>query len=469
MAGLREACGIIGISGHPEAVQLAYYGLYALQHRGQESAGIASVDSRGSINVHRGMGLTADVFTPRDLLRLESHLSLGHVRYSTHGASDLSNAQPLTFKYAHGQISLAHNGNFSNADVVRQKLESHGSIFHTTSDTETVAHLMARAGNLLPEEALQAALGDLRGGFAMVGLTPEGLIGVRDPHGIRPLCLGRLGHGSYVLASESCALDVVGAEMCREVEGGEMILLRPGREPVSMRFADSSGEALCIFEYIYFARPDSDLRGANVHLVRKELGRILAREHPADADLVSGVPDSSISAAAGYAEEAGIPYELGLIKNRYIGRTFIQPEQSERDLGVKLKLNPIRQVVRGKRVVLVDDSIVRGTTSRHLVKLLREVGAREVHLRITSPPYKHSCYYGIDTSSRGELLASQASVEEITQTVGADTLGYISWEGTVKATGGKEGTFCMACFDGSYPAGTPEDFGKEVLHEEEGG
>lgn len=467
MAILREACGVIGICGHQEAVTRAYYGLFALQHRGQESAGMAVVDAHGNLMSHRGMGLTAEVFSTGDLDRLKTHMALGHVRYSTHGASDLSNAQPLTFKYAHGQIALAHNGNIANTDTLKRQLEKDGSIFQSTSDTETVAHLMARAGDLSPHEALQKAVSQLRGGFALLALTPDCLMGARDPHGIRPLVMGRLDNGSHVLASESCALDVVGAQVIREVEGGEMVVLRPHQEPVSIRFAPRGQEALCMFEYIYFARPDSDIRGANVHLVRKELGRVLAREHPAEADLVTGVPDSSISAAAGYAEEAGIPYELGLIKNRYIGRTFIQPDQSERDLGVKLKLNPIRAVVEGKRVALIDDSIVRGTTSRYLVKLMRGVGAREVHLRIASPPYRNACYYGIDTSAAGDLLAARAQVEQIRELVGADSLGYISWEGTIRATGGKEGTFCMACFDGLYPAGTPGDESrKEVLREQ---
>lgn len=462
MKEISEACGVFGVYGHDDAARLAYYGLYALQHRGQESAGIA-VAAGDQVHSHRGMGLVSEVFnggTLEKLSHLQARSALGHVRYSTTGSPLLVNAQPLVVRYHHGSLALAHNGNLVNAHTVREELEKRGSIFQTTVDTEVIAHLIARGPEDF-ETAVLESLRAVRGGYALLLLTRDHLVAARDPHGIRPLSLGRLGD-AHVLASETCAFETVGAETVREVEPGEVIFLGPdGLRSRSI----SCGElaALCVFEFIYFARPDSNLRGLNVHLVRKELGRFLAQDFPVEADLVTGVPDSSISAASGYAEEAGIPYEMGLIKNRYIGRTFIQPTQSIRSLGVKLKLSPIRKVVSGRRVVLVDDSIVRGTTSRYLVQLLRDAGATEVHLRIASPPYRFPCFYGIDTSARGELIASSREVAEIKKVVGADSLAYLSIERMVQAAGGQVEGFCAACFSGDYPTPVDEQAGKYAL------
>ncbi|MDQ7793589.1 MAG: amidophosphoribosyltransferase [bacterium] len=446
--GLKDHCGVFGIAFHPEAAGITHHALYALQHRGQESAGIVA-SGEGGLEVHKGMGLVADVFDRSTLARLGqgTDLAVGHVRYSTYGASALANAQPLLVRYRSGPLALAHNGNLVNAAAVREELEGEGSIFQTSLDTEVVAHLVARLSDDGPEEALAASLARVRGGYALLALAGRKLIGVRDPNGIRPLALGRLGD-AYLLASESCAFDAAGAEFVREVEPGEMVVV--DRHGLRSTPALPPGRpAFCVFEFIYIARPDSDLQGMNVHAVRKELGRRLARNYPVEADIVTGVPDSSISAASGYAEEARIPYEMGLVKNRYIGRTFIQPHQEARDLGVTLKLNPLRKVIDGQRVVLVDDSIVRGTTSRHIVRLLREAGAREVHLRIASPPYRWPCYFGIDTSSRGELVAAVRDGEEVRRLVGADSLKHLSLEELVAGTGA--GGCCLACFNGDYP------------------
>ncbi|HHY96263.1 MAG TPA: amidophosphoribosyltransferase, partial [Firmicutes bacterium] len=438
---MKEECGVFGIWGHPRAVERTHLGLFAVQHRGQESAGMAVV-ADGILRAHKGMGLVADVLTPEVLRGMGGRAAIGHVRYSTFGSSEPVNAQPLVVRYRRGMLALAHNGNLVNAPEIRSELEGQGSIFQTTLDTEVIAHLIARRPARELPDAVASSLAEVKGGYALVFLTPDMLIGVRDPHGIRPLALGRLGD-AYCLASETCAFDTIGAEFLREVEAGEMVVI-DDHGLRSQQVAPPGRPALCVFEYIYFARPDSDLGGLNVHTVRKQLGRVLAHEHPAAADLVTGVPDSSISAASGFAEEAGIPYEMGLVKNRYIGRTFIEPDQEGRDLAVRLKLNPLRRVVEGKRVVLVDDSIVRGTTSRHIVNLLREAGAREVHLRISSPPYRFPCYYGIDTSARGELVAAEKSVEEIRSMVRADTLGYLSIEGLGRALGRPLGEFCLA-------------------------
>lgn len=463
--GPRDECGVFGIYGHPEAARLTYYGLYALQHRGEESAGIA-VSTGQRLVSHRGMGLVTDVFRDEDLSRLEGPHAIGHVRYSTTGSSVLANAQPIVVQTRRGGLAIAHNGNFVTAAALRARLEDEGAIFSSTSDTEVLAHLIARyrnGGGV--EEALAAALQELTGGYALVLLTEDTLMAVRDPHGIRPLSLGRLGD-SWVVASETCAFDTVGAEFIRDVAPGELVTIRGGNIRSRQAVPAAPVSRVCVFEYVYFARPDSNLQGRNVHAARKEMGRQLYREAPVEADLVIGVPDSSISAATGFAEESGIPYEMGLIKNRYIGRTFIQPQQWLRDRGVKIKHNPLRMVLEGKRVVLVDDSIVRGTTIRHLISLLREAGAREVHLRIASPPYRFGCHYGIDTADVRDLVATGRTVEAIREAVGADSLHYLSVEGLARAVGtavqpGRG--FCMACFTGEYPVPVEEDGGKFVL------
>ncbi|MCY0869629.1 MAG: amidophosphoribosyltransferase, partial [Firmicutes bacterium] len=432
MDGVKESgdamtheCGVFGIFGHPEAAQLSYYGLYALQHRGQESAGIATVDGH-TMHSHRGMGLVTEAFAGDRLKQLPGHAAIGHVRYSTTGRSELKNAQPLVFDFRRGNLALAHNGNFVNAHLLHDQLEQAGSIFQSTSDTEIVAHLIARrvAGSM--EDNVAAAFAEVRGGYALLILTDDQLIAVRDPLGLRPLAIGQLG-SAVVLASETCAFDTIGAVSVRDVAPGEMIIVdRSGMR--SRQLAAPARSALCTFEYIYFARPDSDIDGHNVHALRKRLGRLLAQTAPASADVVIGVPDSSISAAIGFAEESSLPYEIGLIKNKYSGRTFIQPSQALRDLGVRLKLSAVRGIVAGKRVVMVDDSIVRGTTSKHLVQLLRDAGAIEVHVRIASPPVTHSCFYGIDTSAREELIAATKTVAEIGAFVGADSLSFLAEE-----------------------------------------
>ncbi|NPV69450.1 MAG: amidophosphoribosyltransferase [Firmicutes bacterium] len=461
--------------GHPEAARLTYYGLYALQHRGQESAGIVAGDGC-SLHLHKGMGLVSGVFNEGVVAELPGDRAIGHVRYSTTGTTLLANAQPILVRCRGSSVALCHNGNLVNAFQLRQLLEREGSIFQTTLDTEVIAHLYARSTADREEDAVNEALNQVTGGYALLFLFRDRLIGVRDPNGIRPLSIGRL-NGCYVLASESCAFDAVGAEMVRDVEPGEMVVVDEGGLR-SCQALPQGRPALCIFEYIYFARPDSDLAGLNIHSVRKDLGRILARNYPADADLVTGVPDSSISAATGYAEEAGISYEMGLVKNRYIGRTFIQPAQKTRDLGVKLKLNPLKKVVSGKRVVLVDDSIVRGTTSGRIVRLLRDAGAREVHLRISSPPYRFPCYFGIDTSSKSELVAATKSVKEIERMVGADSLRYLTLEELLEGVCGRAvrtsrrgatcddaAPHCAACFTGRYPVDVECASGKFALEE----
>lgn len=405
------------------------------------------------------MGLVKEVFDRDKLLSLKGDRSIGHVRYSTSGDSRLANAQPLIFKYRDGDLAVATNGNIVNAPKIRHELEQSGSIFQTTSDTEVIAHLIARSSKDFVEAA-KDALGQLVGGFAFLLLTNDKLIVASDPHGLRPLTMGRLGD-AYLFSSETCAFEVVGAEMVRDIQPGEMLVLdKDGlREE---RFATPQRKALCAMEYIYFSRPDSDLNGSNLHSSRKRMGKIMAQESFVDADIVTGVPDSSISAAIGYAEQTGIPYELGLIKNKYTGRTFIQPSQELREQGVKMKLSAVRRVVEGKRVVMIDDSIVRGTTSRRIVNLLREVGATEVHVRITSPPFKNPCFYGIDTPDRGDLIASYKTIEEICREINADSLQFLSPEGLIQAVGGDsrseyKGGLCMACFDNDYPTRTDFD------------
>jgi amidophosphoribosyltransferase len=447
-AELHEECGVFGVYGHPDAASVAYYGLFTLQHRGQESAGI--VGSNGhELMSHKGLGLLSDVFAdPQSLSGWNSKLAIGHVRYSTTGSNVASNAQPLVIRYHGGSLALGHNGNLVNAGELRTKLEAEGSIFQTTTDTEVIAHLIARQGNVPLETAIKRAVTQIEGAYALVLMSETQLFAVRDPNGIRPLSLGRLGD-AHVIASETCAFDVIGAETLSDVAPGEMLIIDENGVR-SEQVLQPGRNALCAFEFIYFSRPDSNLCGRNVHSVRKALGRELARECPADGDLVTGVPDSSLSAATGYAEAAGIPYEMGLVKSRYVARTFIQPTQAERAFKVRAKLNALRKVVAGKRVILVDDSIVRGTTSGHIIHSLREAGAREVHVRISSPPYRHSCFYGVDTSSESDLIAARAQTEAIRKQIGADSLAYLSVEGLARACG-LEGNLCLACFSGDYP------------------
>lgn len=460
---MHEECGVFGIYRHPQAIDLTYYALYALQHRGQESAGIASVDGLRMYQ-HKGMGLVADVFNSDSLKKLTGNCAIGHVRYSTTGAATLVNAQPLTYGFLKGNLALAHNGNLINAHQLHSYLERHGSIFQSTSDTEVVAHLIARSGLSTLEDSVKESISMIKGGYAFVILSDDTMIALRDPHGLRPLVLGQF-EDAYMVASESCAFDTIGGKYIRDVQPGEMLIFtKDGMK--SVYYAGQNQKALCTFEYIYFARPDSDMDGYNVHSVRKQFGKILSIEHPVQADVVIGVPDSSISAAIGYAEEAGIPYEIGLVKNRYIGRTFIQPSKELRERGVKLKLSAVRGVVEGKRVVMIDDSIVRGTTSGRIVSMLREAGAAEVHVRISSPPVAHSCYYGIDTSSKGELIAAYKTTQEICEFIGADSLAFLSEEKMLEVFGvqpGKGHPFCNACFTGRYPTEIYEDLSKFSL------
>lgn len=449
---INEECGVFGIYGHPDGSVLTYYGLHALQHRGQESAGIVTTNG-SKFHVKRGMGLVTEVFSPDSLEQLVGNVSIGHVRYSTTGASELANVQPLVFTYAKGEIAIATNGNLVNGSQLREELEQEGSIFQTTTDTEVIAHLIARSKASTFEDAVKEALNRLVGAYALLILTNDQLIVCQDPHSLRPLSVGMI-NDSYVFSSETCAFDIIGANFVREVEPGEMIIVdHMGMR--TTRFTTPAPRALCSFEYIYFARPDSDMGGINVHSARKSMGRKMAEEAPVEADVVTGVPDSSISAAIGFAEATGIPYELGFIKNRYVGRTFIQPSQEMRERGVKMKLSAVRKVVEGKRVVMVDDSIVRGTTSRRIVNLLREAGATEVHVRISSPPVKNPCYYGIDTAERDQLIAATHTLEEMRQAIQADSLAFLSPEGMIEAIGRKSNEkncgHCLACFDGDYP------------------
>jgi amidophosphoribosyltransferase len=453
----HEECGIFGITGNPDAARLTYLGLYALQHRGQESAGIVTWDG-DTASQHRSMGLVNRVFDEEILDRLPGAVAIGHVRYSTTGQSKLMNAQPILVRFRGGSLAAAHNGNLVDSDRLRSTLEAGGSIFRTTTDTETILHLVARAYSKRPQqladdipEVLKEALVDVQGAYSVVFMIDGQLVAVRDPRGYRPLCFGRLGSGGWAVASESCGLDIVGAKLVREIEPGEIVIFREdGPESHRIR-EDGSPESFCVFEYIYFSRPDSIVGGVSVDTVRRELGRQLAREHPIDADIVISVPDSSNSQAAGYAEESGIPLEFGLIRNHYIGRTFIHPKQSLRDFKVRIKYNPVADTLAGRRVVVVDDSIVRGTTSQKLMRMIRRAGAAEVHLRISSPPISFPCFYGIDTPTRGELIASESSVREIAEFIGVDSLGYLSLDGLLKSVPPPSERYCVACFDGSYP------------------
>ena len=445
----RDHCGLFGIHGHPEAARLTYLGLYALQHRGQESAGIVSSDGT-TLRLEKAMGLVNDVFNDARLDELVGDRAMGHVRYSTAGDTVMANAQPILIDCHRGPIALGHNGNIVNASILRHELEAAGSIFQSTSDTEVVLHLYARSHREKLEDAIAASLSKVMGAFSLLFLTPDALVAARDPWGFRPLVIGRL-EGATIIASETCALDLIDAEYVREVEPGELVVIdRDGLR--SFHPFPPEPVRQCVFEHIYFARPDSQVFGHNVLGTRQRLGRQLARESPADADIVVPVPDSGMGAALGFSEESGLPFQWGLIRNHYVGRTFIEPKQSIRSFGVKIKLNPVRSVLEGKRVVLIDDSIVRGTTSRKIVGMVRDAGAREVHMRISSPPTIGPCYYGIDTPSRTELIASTHSVEDIRQSIAADSLAYLSHEGLLAAVRDAEGQrHCTACFSGRYP------------------
>ncbi len=453
----NDECGVFGIFGHPEAANLTYLGLYALQHRGQESCGIVSSDGL-KLRAYKRYGKVADVFKDDAIFNdLPGSSAIGHVRYSTAGGTDVRNCQPINVDYHRGSIAISHNGNLVNADVVRNQLEQSGSIFSTSADTEVIVHLLARAqGDGLADRIVEA-LKQIRGAYSLAFLTETRMVAVRDPNGFRPLCLGKLD-GAFVIASETCAFDLIEAEFIREIEPGEMVVIDKNGM-TSYKPFDVVKPTPCIFEYIYFARPDSTIFGHEVYNVRKEFGKTLAREHAVDADVVIAIPDSGMPAAIGYAEESGIPFQLGMIRNHYVGRTFIEPAQSIRHFGVKIKLNPVREVMAGKRVIVVDDSIVRGTTARKIVKMIRDAGAKEVHMRISSPPTMFPCYYGIDTPTRSELIASSHSVEEITKYITADSLGYLSADGmrsTVKCPTTGDCPYCDACFTGDYPIRFPK-------------
>lgn len=444
----REECGVFGIFGHPEASHLAYLGLYALQHRGQESAGIVTCE-QSEPKSHKGMGLVADVFNEPTLKALSGDSAVGHVRYSTTGSSLLKNAQPFLAQRHGSFMAIAHNGNLVNALELKDKLEAQGSIFQSTMDSEVFVHLIARSKKKGYLEKTIQALSQVRGAYSIVILTENGLIGARDPHGFRPLCLGKID-GSFVLASETCALDLVQAEYIRDVHPGEVVLIdKHGLH--SERPFPKVKPSFCIFEYIYFARPDSNIFGENVYLIRKKLGARLAEESPAEADFVMPIPDSGNYAALGFAERLGLPFEMGMIRNHYVGRTFIQPSQSVRDFGVKIKLNPVRDLLKGKRVAVIEDSIVRGTTSRTRIRALRDAGVKEVHMRVSCPPHRFPCHYGIDFPTREELIGSSRSVEEIREYIGLDSLAYLSQEGMVGAMPQPSDSFCLACYSGKYP------------------
>jgi amidophosphoribosyltransferase len=440
-------CGVFGIHGHEEAANIAYLGMHALQHRGQESAGLVAV-ADGKLRRHVAMGLVSDAFSRETLARLPGATAIGHIRYSTAGSSELRNAQPFVFEYAGGSVAIAHNGNLVNADELRAELEAQGSIFQTSSDTEVIVHLMAKAREPDVVGKLAAALRRVRGAYSLILLThDEKMIGVRDPNGFRPLVIGRL-KDAFVLSSETCSFDLIEAEFIREVEPGEIVVVGKGGM-TSHRLAETAPRTFCVFEHVYFARPDSLLNGVSIYRARQKMGRRLAQEAPVEADVVVPVPDSGVPAGIGFAKEAGLPFEMGLIRSHYVGRTFIEPQDSIRHFGVRLKLSPVRSVVDGKRVVVVDDSLVRGTTSRKIVKMLRGAGAREVHLRISAPPTTHPCFYGINTPTRSELVAASHTVEEIARYVTCDSLLYLSHEGMMTAVGGSG--YCSACFTGAYP------------------
>ena len=458
----KHYCGVFGIYGHSNAAELTYYGLYALQHRGQESAGIVTCED-GEFRLHKGMGLVSQVFKGKTLQALSGCTAVGHTRYSTTGSSHMRNSQPLTVDCAKGQIAIAHNGNLTNAASLREELESQGSIFQTTVDSEIILHLMARPSPRdLGDRSLIQSLQRIEGAFSLVIMTEQELIGVRDPHGFRPLSIAHLD-GAYVLSSETCAFDLIQAKFIRDVEPGEVVIINQDGlksikpDPLKAR------KAFCIFEYVYFSRPDSIIDNRSVYGVRVNMGRELARENPVEADIVAPVPDSGNCAALGYSLESGIPYEMAFVRNHYVGRSFLQPSQLIRDFNVRVKLNLISELVEGKRVVIVDDSIVRGTTSKARVNNLKEAGALEVHVRVSCPPHMHPCVYGIDFPDRSKLMAANHSLEEIARYLNADSLAYLSQEGMVKATGLPSEKFCMACYDGNYPVPYDPNVDKHII------
>lgn len=462
---IHEECGVFGVWGHSDAARLTYFGLHALQHRGQEGAGIVSNDN-GTLHGYRGLGLLTQVFSNEKVMdRLTGNRAIGHVRYATAGSGSVENIQPFLFRFHDGDLALAHNGNLTNCTTLRNKLEDEGAIFHSNSDTEILMHLIRRSSQPTFMDKLKESLHIVHGGFAYLLLTQDALIGATDPNGFRPLSLGRMSNGAYVLASETCALDIVSAEFIRDIEPGEIIVINDNGYTIE-RYTDKIQHAVCSMEFIYFARPDSNIYGINVHFARKRMGARLAKESPVDADMVIGVPNSSLSAASGYAEESGIPNEMGLIKNQYVARTFIQPTQALREQGVRMKLSAVRGVVEGKRVIVIDDSIVRGTTSRRIVRLLREAGAKEVHVRISSPQLKYPCFYGIDIQTTKELIAAKHSVEEIREYIEADSLAFLSLDGLIESIGlhkpAPYGGLCVAYFNGDYPTAL-DDYREEFL------
>ena len=450
----KDECGVFGIFGHPEAANMTYLGLYALQHRGQESAGIAAANDE-QVRISRAMGYVADTFDGPALAQLPGSMAIGHVRYSTAGESKLANAQPILIDCAHGQIALCHNGNLVNARELRDELVQQGSIFQSSSDTEVILHLYARSKARNAEDAIVESVSQVQGAFSLVMLTKDRLVAVRDPHGFRPLAIGRL-NGAIVVASETCAMDLIGATYERDVEPGEVLVVSADGVK-SLKPFPPARLSHCVFEHVYFARPDSYVFGKSVNEVRTDLGRILAREQPVDADVVVPVPDSGVCAAMGFAEESGVPLRMGLIRNHYVGRTFIQPQASIRHFGVKVKLNPVRSILEGKRVILVDDSIVRGTTSRKIVRMVRAAGAREVHLRISCPPTISPCFYGVDTPSKAELIAATHTIDQIREFVEADSVAYLSLEGLMSAVGNERNMYCSSCYTGVYPVDFPRD------------
>jgi len=459
--GPKEACGVFGVYGHEDAAKLTYFGLYALQHRGQESAGIVTSDGK-TVHEHRQMGLVTEAFNEKVLNSLPGNIAIGHVRYSTTGSSVLKNAQPFIVSHAGKTLAIAHNGNLTNARRLKGELEARGSIFQTTIDSEVMVHLIARNMHSGLEEAILKTVRKIEGAYACTFMTEDELIAFRDPSGLRPLCLGKL-NGAYVIASETCAFDLIDAKYERDIEPGEIVIInKDGIKSIRTR-RHHVRKSFCIFELIYFARPDSSIFGVNVYNVRKKFGEKLAEEYKIDADFAMPFPDSGNYAAIGYCHKSGIPLEMGMIRNHYVGRTFIAPSQSMRDFGVKVKLNPVHGLLEGKKVVIIEDSIIRGTTSKMRIKTLRDSGAKEIHMLVSCPPHRHPCYYGIDFSTKGELLACRNSLDQVKGYIGVDSLGYLSPEGMVEATGLSKDCFCMACFNGEYPIEPDEEFSKLCL------